>query len=90
MHGSEAVKLVIEHQTVSKQFTEAICVLKLDPHSEVVEHFKNLTKNPETTTEFLQNVKHSDFPEYHYILGLSRVLEQGTLILKNHYKRCYL
>jgi hypothetical protein len=52
MHGSEAVKRVIEHQTVSKQFTEAIRVMKLDPHEHVVQHFKNLTKDPETTAEY--------------------------------------
>ena len=57
------------HQTVSKHFTKAIRVMKLDPHNEAVEHFKNLTKHPETTAEFLQNLKHSDLPEYHSILG---------------------
>ena len=66
MHGSEAVKRVIEHQTVSKQFTEAIRVMKLDPHEHVVQHFKNLTKDP----EFLKDLKfNSNFPEYQAILG---------------------
>ena len=44
IHGSEAVKRVIEYQTVSKKFTEAIRVMKLDPHEHVIQHFKNLTK----------------------------------------------
>ena len=57
-------------KTVSKQFTEAIRVMKLDPHEHVVQHFKNLTKDPETTAEFLKDLKFkSDFPEYQAILG---------------------
>jgi hypothetical protein len=70
MHESEAVKRVIEHQTFSKQFIEAISVVKLDPHEHVVQHFKNLTKDPETIAEFLKDLNfNSNFPEYPAILG---------------------
>ena len=80
IHGSEAVEQVIKHQTVSKHFTEAIRVMKLDPHKHVVEHFKKLTKDPETTGEFLKDLKfNSSFPEYQAILGVSQLLERRTL-----------
>ena len=63
MHGSEAVERVTEHQTVSKHFTKAICVMKLDPHEHVVQHFRS-------TTEFLKDLKfNSSFYEYQAILG---------------------
>ena len=77
MYGSEAVKLVIEHQTVSRHFTEAIRVMKLDPHPQVVDHFKSLTKDPETTAEFLKDLKHSDSPEYQSILGYLKYWSMG-------------
>jgi hypothetical protein len=36
----------------------------------IVQHFKNLTKDPETTAEFLKDLKfNSNFPEYQAILG---------------------
>ena len=70
MYGTEAAEQVIEHQIVSKHFTEAIRVMKLDPHNEVIQHLKNLSKDLETTAEFLKDLKfNSCFPEYQNIFG---------------------
>ena len=56
MHGLEAIERVISHGILRKQFTEAIRVMKLDYHEHVVEHFKNLTKNQETTLETFSRI----------------------------------
>jgi predicted ATP-dependent Lon-type protease len=44
---------VIANQTISKHFSEAVRVMKLESYGEVIEHFKKLTEDPETTAEFL-------------------------------------
>ena len=77
MYGTEAAEQVIEHQIVSKHFTEAIRVMKLDPHNEVIQHFKNLSKDLETTAEFLKDLKfNSCFPKYQNILGYLKYWSQ--------------
>ena len=67
-YGAEAVQLIIEEQLLPKLFTEALRVMKLDPHNEVIEHFKNLLEDTETTAEFLKSQK-TKFSEYQNILG---------------------
>jgi hypothetical protein len=44
VYGTEAVKRVIDNQTISKHFTEAARVMKLESYGEVIEHFKKLVK----------------------------------------------
>jgi hypothetical protein len=68
VYGAKAVQLIIEEQLISKLFTEAIRVMKLDPHDEVVKHLENLVKDAETTAEFLKS-KRTDLSEYQDILG---------------------
>ena len=51
MYGAEAVEQAIVQHTVSKHFVETTQVMKLEPHNEVIEHFKNLTKDLETAAE---------------------------------------
>ena len=49
---------------------EATQVMKLDPHNEVIEHFKNLTKDLETAADFIKDLKdNSCLSEYQNILG---------------------
>ena len=43
IYGAEAVQLIIQ-ELISKLFTEAICVMKLDPHDEVIRHLEKLVK----------------------------------------------
>jgi hypothetical protein len=70
LYGTEAVKQVIVQHIVSKHFVEATRVMKLNPHNEVIEHFKTLTKDPETTADFLKDLKDTPcLPEYQNILG---------------------
>ncbi len=70
MYGAEAVEQAIMQHTVSKHFVEATQVMKLDPHNEVIEHFKNLTKDLETAADFIKDLKdNSCLPEYQNILG---------------------
>ena len=68
VYGAKAVQLIIEEQLISKLFTEAIRVMKLDPHDEVIKHLENLVKDAETTAEFLKS-KRTDLSEYQDILG---------------------
>ena len=68
MYGAEAVERVIHNQTISKHFTEAVRVMKLDSYTKVIEHFKKLVEDPETTAEFLHHLD-SDFPEHQPVLG---------------------
>jgi hypothetical protein len=67
--GSSGASHHMQH-TVSKQFVEATQVMKLDPHNEVIEHFKNLTKDLETAADFIKDLKdNSCLSEYQNILG---------------------
>ena len=52
-YGLGAIEQVIEQGILWKLFNEAIRVQKLDYHEAVTEH-ENLTKNHETTLEFLK------------------------------------
>ncbi len=82
MHGSEAVERVTEHQTVSKHFTKAICVMKLDPHEHVVQHFRS-------TTEFLKDLKfNSSFLRIPSHFGISKLLERRTLNYNINKENC--
>ena len=74
MHGEKAIEQVIEHQILWKLFSEAIRVMKLDYYEQVTDHFKNLTKDYETTFNLLTDLKFngSGLPEYQSVLGYLR------------------
>ena len=43
-YGLEAVKHVLQHGILSKQFTEAARVMKLTPHEHVSRHYEKMEK----------------------------------------------
>ena len=72
IHGSahKGHQLIEKKTLFKKQFTEGIPVMKLDYHEHATKHFENLTRNYETTIEFLKNLKfNSCSSEYQAILG---------------------
>jgi hypothetical protein len=70
MYGLDAIEQVIERGILWKLFNEAIRVQKLDYYKVVREHYENLTKNYETTLEFLKDLRYnSECFDYQAILG---------------------
>jgi hypothetical protein len=68
LYGAKAVERVIANQTISKHFSEAVRIMKLESYGEVIEHFKKLTEDPETTAEFLHQFN-SNSHEHQSVLG---------------------
>ena len=64
VYGLEAVERVFEQGTVSKQFFEAMRVLKWEYYDRAKEHYKNLGKNFEAAYDFLKSLRQrSNFNE---------------------------
>jgi hypothetical protein len=57
MHGQEAIQRVHAQDFVSKEFLEAIRVMKLTYHTQASIHYTNLWKNYETTHQQLMNFR---------------------------------
>ena len=75
-YGLDAIEQVIERGKLWKMFDEAIRVQKLDYYEAVREHYENLTKNYETTLEFLKDLRYnSEFFDYQAIFWLSILLQ---------------
>ena len=70
VYGLEAVERVFEKGIVSKQFFEAIRVLKLEYYSRAKVHYNSLGKNYEETYDFLTSLRlRSNFKEFQAILN---------------------
>ena len=70
-YGEKAIEHVIEHQILWKLFSKVIRVMKLDYYEQVTDHFKNLTKDYETTLNLLKHLKFNGAgsSEYQNVLG---------------------
>ena len=58
-YSFDTMEQVIQQEILWKLFNEAICVKKLDYYEAVIEHYENLTKNHETTLEFLKALRYN-------------------------------
>ena len=65
-YGLEAVEHIFEKELLLKQFTEAIRILKLTPHEQVLQHYRNLKNNHVSAIELVMN---KNLTEYQDILG---------------------
>ena len=56
-YGLEAIEHIFQKQILQKQFTEAIRIMKLNPHEQVPQHCHNLKNNHVSALELIMDVK---------------------------------